>query len=129
MPLHNSEIEMKYFCVGLIFLGSILTSNGLMADSCSDIEQYDELASEVYVVCPSLPTLTELQLAKIVTAIFSTLNFVADEHTIHFVASIQGLPPATLRDEDLVGRYYTHDHSVYMWPNIKAKRHLIRLKP
>lgn len=114
---------MKYTAIIVVFF----FSGYLKAATYSDIKYFDDVMSEIFVVCPELPSLSEPEITTIVSKIFSSRKFVPDEYIINFVLSAEDLPPAKLAKENHVGWYYTHDHKIQIWPNIEAKKRVLQL--
>jgi len=114
---------VKYITVFIL----LLFSNLLLAEDCAEIKHFDELMSEIYVVCPNLNELAEPEMSIIVEKIFSSRKFIPDEYIVNFVLSTSGLPPNKLTSENHIGWYYTHDHKIRIWPKNKSKSKEIQL--
>ena len=98
------------------------------ADSCREIARYDEMLSTIYVVCPDLPKVTDKQAANIIETIFSSRKFVPDEYQIYFVESTDHISEKETKSKSLVGRYYTHDSQLTVWPNYPTMKRIIQIK-
>lgn len=115
---------MKYY---LFILAITLTPN-LFADSCLKIARYDELMSQIYVVCPDLSEKSKLEINEIVSEIFSSREFIPDEYTIDFVSSSKYLSQGKLTKTTHIGRYYTHNNQVTIWPKKLNSKLVIQLR-
>ena len=62
----RSKDNMKY----IILVTLIFFSGALKANTCKEIAKFDEDMSQIYVVCPNLPELSEAQLTNIVHAAY-----------------------------------------------------------
>ncbi len=106
---------------------AFIFSTNLLADSCSEVARYDELMSQIYVVCPELPGMSKWEINEIVREIFSSQEFVPDEYTIDFVLSEQYLSQEKLTKTTHIGWYYTHNNRVTIWPQKPDSKKVIQL--
>jgi hypothetical protein len=114
---------MKYILVTIL---SLLSST-VFAGSCIEIAKYDELNSQIIVVCPNLYKFNNEKASKTVRKIFSSRKFVPDEYEIYFVVSKDNLVVKDLTPNELVGWYYTHDNQLTIWPEIPNKKKIMQL--
>ncbi|GAB1266727.1 hypothetical protein NBRC116492_35370 [Aurantivibrio infirmus] len=105
----------------------ILLSFNTVAGVCTEIAKYDESMSEIYIVCPDLPSMSDDGLGTIINTIFKDNKFTPDEYTVNFVTSKQFLTQGSLTKENHVGFYYTHDHRFIIWPKNSAKTRYVQL--
>ena len=110
----------------LIFIS--LFSFSAIADACSKVAKFDEARSEIYVVCPELPSKTDTELGNIVYTIFTSNEFPPDEYVIHFVISKEFLDHKLLNTDSHIGFYYTHDNGLVIWPKNEAKKRHVQLR-
>lgn len=101
---------------------------GAFSNTCSEIAKYDEPNSEIYVVCPDLPIKSTPELIAIVHAIFTKNTLQPDEYTIDFVTSKQFLTQESLKKENHVGFYYTHNGELVIWPKNQETTRNVKLR-
>ncbi|MBB3170217.1 hypothetical protein [Simiduia aestuariiviva] len=112
----------------VLLVVAALFSFNTLADTCTEIAKYDELMSQIYVVCPDLPNINDDDLGTIVYTIFKENEFTPDEYTIDFVTSKQFLTQESLTKENHVGFYYTHDNGLIIWPKNQDKIRHVQLR-
>jgi hypothetical protein len=112
----------------VLLIISTLFSFSVLADSCTDIASYDELMSEIYVVCPNLDNISDEDLGTIVYTIFTKNKFPPDEYTIDFVTSNKFIAQDSLTKENHIGFYYTHDNGLIIWPKDPSKKRHVQLR-
>ena len=113
---------MKIIITILLFV-----SSSVLADDCSKIAKYDDEKSTIYVVCPNLPDFKADKAGNLVNKIFKSRNFVPDEYLIYFVASLADVYSKKIKPSNFIGRYYTHDNQLTIWPKIPYKKRTIQL--
>ena len=111
----------------IVFIAITLFSIKVFASGCAEIAKYDEETSEIYVVCPNLDSLSDAEISKAVSTIFTSKEFPPDEHTIDFVLSAAYLTQATLTKDNHIGFYYTHDNQLVIWPKDSGKKRVVQL--
>ena len=114
---------MKYYP----FILAITFAPNLFADSCFKIARYDDLMSQIYVVCPDLAERSNREINEIVLEIFSSREFTPDEYTIDFVLSAQYLSQEKLTKTTHIGWYYTHSNQITIWPQKPDSKKVIQL--
>ncbi|NQZ87800.1 MAG: hypothetical protein HRU38_00445 [Saccharospirillaceae bacterium] len=112
----------------VLLIISILFSFNVLAASCTEIAKYDELMSEIYVVCPNLDNISDDELGVIVYTIFTKNEFPPDEYTIDFVTSKKFITQDSLTKETHIGFYYTHDNGLMIWPKDPNKKRHVQLR-
>ncbi len=112
--------------LSLFILMSLLSFTSI-SDECFKVEKLDSARSEIYVVCPELPSKSDSELGNIIYTIFTENKFPPDEYVINFVISQEFLDHKSLNKINHIGFYYTHDNSLVVWPKNEAKKRYIRL--
>ena len=111
----------------LITFSLIFLSSPVFADDCLKISKYNEINSEIFVICPDLPTFDDDKALDTVRKIFSSRKFVPDEYVLYFVTDKKVDSRKSFTPDNLVGLYYTHDNELKIWPNVPAKKRVIQL--
>lgn len=115
---------MKYTLGLFLFFASANS----FADSCRTIAKYDEMISTIYVVCPNLPKIPDKQAANIIDKIFASRDFEPDEYQVLFVGSLGQITDKAHTARKLIGKYYTHDNQLIIWPNDATKKRVIKFE-
>ncbi|WMS88382.1 hypothetical protein [Pleionea litopenaei] len=101
-----------------------------LANTCDKVAEGYEISDEMYVVCSDLSHLALNEANATLKNIFEQYEGEPDEILVYFVSDekLVGIAEDKLKPEEFVGRYYTHNSTLTIWPNIPVKRKELQLK-
>ena len=110
------------------FILMALVFNAQATEMCNKVVSGYESQDVMYVLCNDLSSLSSNEASQLIVNVFNQYKGPPDEILVYFVAAKELVGNPNIKDNKLVGSYYTHNNNLVIWPNSKTNKREIQIK-
>lgn len=104
-------MRVALFCLVIFYTG--------ISNACDRVVTGYEKSDSMFVICADLSSFSVEDVSELIIGLYNQYKGPPDDVAIYFVTGKEFVGNLNIKDNNLVGFYYTHDNNLIIWPNFK----------